>query len=210
MSSTHGPTPPHDFDAFARWALGAVVVNTHRGLYAEWLVANALGGTPFREEWAACDVLTPDLLTVEVKCTGMVQAWEPSPGRKRSSPQFDITAKKRWLGHGNAYTDKPAIVAATYVFALHTCTDKTAYNVGIPEQWQFYVTSGRAVDNWPQKTSITLSVLDKTPGVAKCSLDALADTARSVADAPDAASQINWAAHLLLPQHAPVTDNTAR
>ena len=173
-------------------------------------MANALGGTAFREEWAACDVLTADLLAVEVKCTGRVQAWDPSPGRGRSSPQFDITAKKRWLGRGNAYTDVPAIVAATYVFAVHTCTDPAAYNLGVPEQWRFYLTSGRAVENWPQQTSITLSVLCATSGVIECGLDELADVARSVADAPDAARQIDWAAHRLLPEHAPVIDNTAR
>nr|CTQ99191.1 hypothetical protein [Kibdelosporangium sp. MJ126-NF4] len=150
-------------------------------------------------------MLTPDLLTIEVKASGIVQAWEPSPGRERSRQEFDIAAKKRWLGHGNAYTDKAAIVAATYVFAVHTCTNEQAYkyNVGVSEQWRFYVTSGRAVESWPQKTRVRLSVLCKTAGVTECGLEELADVARSVADPPDDAKQIDWAAYLRLAQDTP-------
>jgi len=47
-----------DIDRFRRWALGNLVDNRNRGLFAEWLVGEALGvideATP-RREWDAYD-----------------------------------------------------------------------------------------------------------------------------------------------------------
>lgn len=62
---------------FWAWALSDLRDNTVRPMLAEFLVAQALGAAHRpRIEWDAYDVVTPDGITVEVKSSAYVQAWE--------------------------------------------------------------------------------------------------------------------------------------
>ena len=82
---------------FWSWGYSNLTSNTQRGMYAEYLVSIALNAvTPIRTDWAdwgPYDVLTPEGIKVEVKCSAYLQAWkqtklsgEKSAGRaKRSS-----------------------------------------------------------------------------------------------------------------------------
>ena len=48
-----------DMGRFQDWALGNLVGNTNRGIFAEWLVGQALGAIgedETREEWDECDL----------------------------------------------------------------------------------------------------------------------------------------------------------
>ncbi|WP_216209985.1 hypothetical protein [Amycolatopsis aidingensis] len=195
---TNGVTPPADLTEFARWAFGAVTVNTHRGWYAEWLVRNALGDSAERRgEWAPVDLITPDV-KVEVKCTGSMQDWLPgldTHGRPKppSPPDFSGLVARRWTGYGNVYTE-PMVLADAYVFAVHTCTDRVSYDVGDSRQWSFYVASGATVQRWRQK-SIRLTVL-KQRGVPEFSLAELPWAVRSHAETPEGADAFDWSPFL--------------
>ena len=78
-----------DIEDFRRWALGALAENRNRGIFAEWLVGQALGAIDHdaaREEWMPWD-LEYQQNKIEVKASG--QAWNPRP-----NPRFDIACRK--------------------------------------------------------------------------------------------------------------------
>ena len=51
-------------------------MNNVRGYLAEFLVAQAVGSKAARVEWDDYDVLAPDGTRIEVKSSGLLQAWE--------------------------------------------------------------------------------------------------------------------------------------
>lgn len=62
---------------FQRWALGDLVDNANRGVFAEWLVGQALDAIDAgeaRREWTAFDLRYGEI-KVEVKTTGLSQTW---------------------------------------------------------------------------------------------------------------------------------------
>ncbi|MDE2940070.1 MAG: hypothetical protein OXR67_14330 [Chloroflexota bacterium] len=80
---------------FQDWALGNLTENRNRGLFAEWLVGEALGvikDGDARVEWDGFDLRYGDV-NVEVKTSGLSQSWNPN---SRSTPRFDI-APRKWL-----------------------------------------------------------------------------------------------------------------
>ena len=92
-----------DLEAFRRWAIGNLLENRTRGLYAEWIVGRALGvvdpNQP-RREWDASDLTYRDLL-IEVKASGRGQAW---PQDKPSTIRFGISPSKRpWFADSNTW-----------------------------------------------------------------------------------------------------------
>ena len=63
---------------FYRWAAGNLLENLNRGLFAEWLVHEALGITQeFRDAWAEHDALYEDI-KIEIKAAAYEQAWKQS------------------------------------------------------------------------------------------------------------------------------------
>ena len=62
-----------DFAGFSRWATGNLVDNRNRGIFAEWLVGQALRvieAGDVRTEWDAVDLRFGDL-RLEVKASGL-------------------------------------------------------------------------------------------------------------------------------------------
>ena len=124
-----------DIESFRRWALGALAENRNRGIFAEWLVGQALGAIDHdaaREERMRWD-LEYRQNKIEVKASG--QAWNPRP-----NPRFDIACRKLSSDQATGediYLDPPKRVADVYVFCLHTPVLATDDNVADPAVWEF-------------------------------------------------------------------------
>ena len=64
---------------FWRWACSDLRDNTTRGMFAEFLVAKAVGDQrPLRIGWDNFDVVAPDRTTIEVKCSGVLAKLGPT------------------------------------------------------------------------------------------------------------------------------------
>lgn len=127
---------------FWRFAMGDLRSNTTRGLLAEFLVQQAVGGTGVREEWAGHDVMAPDGTRIEVKSSARLQAW---PQRQTSPPTFRGLRSRTWTeGRGRATTATHH--ADVYVFCLHVETDLAAFDPLDLEQWRFAVLGRRRVE----------------------------------------------------------------
>ena len=155
---------PLDIGRFQNWALGNLVWNTNRGIFAEWLVGRALeviGEDEARDEWGECDLYYRGI-KIEVKTSGRGQAWKQD---RPSTPKFGIRLRKQiWDKRTNTWTDHvpPARVAEIYVFCLHKPTSATTDNVRDPALWKFWVVSKRTLDDelGSQKT-VGLSTLNR-------------------------------------------------
>ena len=133
-------------ETFRMWALGNLVENRNRGLFAEWLVGSALGvAGKERFEWDEADLRYQDRL-IEVKASGRGQAW---PQDKPSTPTFDIRQRTRsWNAQTDAVEefDPPRRVADLYVFCLHQSYPATNDNVADPKEWAFWIVSTDTID----------------------------------------------------------------
>lgn len=153
-----------DIGRFQNWALGKLAWNTNRGIFAEWLVGQALeviGEDDARDEWGECDLYYRGI-KIEVKTSGRGQAWKQDGP---STPQFGIRPlKQTWDKRTNEWTDhKPAVrVADVYVFCLHDRFPATNDNIRDPGSWKFWVVSTFTLNDelGPQK-SVRLSTLDR-------------------------------------------------
>jgi len=138
-----------DIDRFRRWALGNLVWNTNRGIFAEWLVGQALGAIgedEARDEWGECDLYYRGV-KIEVKTSGRGQAWKQD---RPSTPEFGVRPLKRtWDKRTNEWTDHVprARVAGVYVFCLHEPFPATDDNVRDLASWKFWVGSKQALDD---------------------------------------------------------------
>ena len=142
--------PEHrlNVEDFRRWALGNLVDNRNRGLFAEWLVGMALGvidEAAQRQEWDAYDLLYRDK-RIEVKAAGRSQSWNPD----RSAPvRFGIEPKKTsWSAANDTVThhDQPRRFADIYVFCLHVEVPAKDANVADPSCWQFWAVPTEVLD----------------------------------------------------------------
>ena len=137
-----------DIDRFRRWALGNLVDNRNRGLFAEWLVGEALDvideATP-RREWDAYDLMYRET-RIEIKASGRSQSWSQE---RPSTIRFGIeqrssswtAASDEWIPH-----DQPTRFADVYVFCLHQPVPATNENVVDPAHWTFWVVSTEVLD----------------------------------------------------------------
>ena len=135
-------------EAFRVWATGNLVENRNRGIFAEWLVGQALGvvdpSVP-RKEWDVADLRYQERL-IEVKSSGRGQAWLQD---KPSTLRFDISLQRQpWDAETNTWLDleEPRRTAATYVFCAHGPYPATNNNVADPSSWQFWVISTKTLD----------------------------------------------------------------
>jgi len=145
---------------FWAWCLSDLRGNTVRPMLAEFLVAQALGASHRpRIEWDAYDVVTPEGITVEVKSSAYVQAWEQA---RPSTITFGGLNGRTWdaaLGHADAATYN----AAVYVFALATARGHASYDPLDVAQWRFWVLPRASVEATGQK-SLALSRVERLAG----------------------------------------------
>lgn len=110
---------PAGFDVldFWRWSASDLVMNTTRGILAEYVVARALGVPTdrAREGWSAFDLLTTDGLRIEVKSAAYVQSWAQD---RFSTIQFLVPKRLGWDPDTNVMETEARRHADVYVLAL--------------------------------------------------------------------------------------------
>jgi hypothetical protein len=149
---------------FERWATGNLVDNRNRGIFAEWLVGQALGvigDDDVRTEWDAIDLRFGDL-TIEVKASGLSQTWNLLVP---STPRFSIRRQKQaWFADTDDWIvyDPPRRTADTYVFCLHQPVPATNENVADPDSWSFWVVATSTIDDeLNDQSSVGASTLNR-------------------------------------------------
>ena len=150
---------------FWSWGYSNLTSNTQRGTYAEYLVSIALNAvTPIRTDWAdwgPYDVLTPEGIKVEVKCSAYLQAWKQT---KLSKIIYGIAQTHKFDFDVDVFTYDSEFVrhADVYVFCLETCKNPDELNERNLSQWEFYVVSTTQINKelGSQKT-VSLSTLIK-------------------------------------------------
>jgi len=121
---------------FWAWAYSDMLSNVNRGVFAEFLVATALGVTEQpRIEWNAYDLLYKGK-PIEVKTSAYRQSW---PQSRPSRISFDVAAKRSWYAGTNTYSETLGRPAECYVFCLFAEPDLNKANVLDLTQWRFYV-----------------------------------------------------------------------
>ena len=149
-SNTYTEEHGLNVEEFQRWALGDLVDNRNRGIFAEWLVGQALGvisECDVRHEWDAYDLLYRKIIRVEVKASGRSQTWNLN---EPSKPNFNIAPRWRhWVAETDVWIvhDQPVRFADVYVFCLHEPVPATNENVRDPASWKFWVIPKWTLDN---------------------------------------------------------------
>jgi hypothetical protein len=145
---------------FWSWAYSIVLTNTIRAVYAEFLVASALGLTAEpRQDWTSVDFLYREK-RIEVKAAGYLQAW--SPVEKPSRITFSIAKRIPWDPDTNINGPKPIFSADCFVFCLYTETDRSRADFSVLDtaSWRFYVLSTADIEQrFPSQKSLRLATL---------------------------------------------------
>ena len=122
---------------FWRWSSSDLLSNTARGIFAEFVVAAALG-IPFeeiRDEWAPYDLETPEGIKVEVKSAAFIQSWHQTAASKIS---FVAPKKRSWNPETNKLETEIRRHADVYVFALLFEQQSVPDPLNL-DHWEFYV-----------------------------------------------------------------------
>lgn len=151
---------PLGFDllSFWQWSASDVVSNATRGVLAEYLVAHAIGAAGgVRDEWAACDLLDPRDMPIEVKSAAYIQSWHQE---RFSTITFNCSKTLAWDPETNRQDTVKCRQAKVYVFALLAHKDQATLNPLDVSQWEFYVVPTVVLDRRERSQhSITLKSL---------------------------------------------------
>lgn len=142
----HGPGAPTGVIAdFWRWAFSDLLVNTTRGVFAEWMVARLLDIplAPDRVEWDAYDLVTPEGVKIEVKCGSYRQRWHTH--HPSSKIIFSGLRARTWSAETGLFADERSYNSDFYVFCVQTETDASRWDAFDLSQWRFYVLRRDAV-----------------------------------------------------------------
>ncbi|AQT67033.1 hypothetical protein STSP2_00172 [Anaerohalosphaera lusitana] len=144
--------------SFWRWAYSDILSNANWGVFAEYLVASALGAVDHaRIEWDAFDIAYGGT-KIEVKSSAYLQSW---PQKRPSAIRFDIGKKLSWTADTNEYSPRPHRPADIYVFCLLAEKDRSRVNVLDTTQWQFYVLPREVLDaELGEAKTLSLKVLE--------------------------------------------------
>ena len=156
----HGPegSLPFQLIDYWRWSGSMLADNTIRGMFAEFLVAAALGlhAKP-RREWDECDVRTKSGTKIEVKSSAYYQTWKQT---KPSTIDFRIAPGRSWNAETGEYREGSKRWADLYVFCVFTgrnsreCLDVS--------KWDFYVIPTGILDREvPRQKTIGLNSLKR-------------------------------------------------
>lgn len=163
-----GGEPFHDggretgFDLldFWRWSASDLVINTARGLLAEYIVAHALdiSTSGVRDAWAAYDLTTNQGIKIEVKSGSYLQTWyQKGP----SAITFRVKKATAWNPDTNQFEGDQKRHADAYVFAVLAHRDKGTLDPMDLTQWEFYVLPTRVLDALGGQKSISLGHLQR-------------------------------------------------
>ena len=147
---------------FWAWAYSNLTNNTLRGTYAEFLVRNALGADILvSTDWGPYDILTPEGIRIEVKCSAYLQAWKQA---NLSKIIFGIpqTHKSDFEADAFDYNAELLRQSDVYVFCVETCQIRDELNERDLSQWDFYVIpTARINDKLGSQKRVSLSILQK-------------------------------------------------
>lgn len=156
-----------------RWAHSCIMENTERGAFAEYLVANAVGGLgEGRVNWSKYDLVSEEGITIEVKTSAYIQVWGQD---KLSTINFGIKKTKGYIPEINEYEEEEKRQAQVYVFCHHTEKEQEKANPLDTRQWIFYVLSAKKInesERYSEAESISLNPLLKL-GAIKCTYESL-------------------------------------
>jgi hypothetical protein len=144
---------------FWKWGFSDILMNSLRGIFAEFLVGAALDSlNQARIEWDAFDLQYKDK-KVEVKSAAYIQAWYNG---KLSKISFNIGLKKEYDYKTNTYCPDAARNADIYVFCLLKEKNPESINPLDTSQWEFYVVLTDELNNhFPNQKTVTLSSLKR-------------------------------------------------
>lgn len=141
--------PPYDGAEFGRWVVGSVTSTRHRSWYAEWLVLQAVGGDTDMVR-PGDDLVTRTGVRVRVRFGALVPDWSTKRRVTVGTVEFRGLVDRRWAVRDGRCQEVSTSTADVVVFAVHTCTEDSYYDVGDPSQWVFHVVSGDTVKGWGQ------------------------------------------------------------
>ncbi len=161
----HGAVPlDADVLSFWQWGASDLVVNTLRGVLAEYIVALALGVADegIRDAWAPYDLQSPEGITVEVKSSAYIQSWHQ---KRHSRIEFEYPKTKAWDPQTGDYQEQARRQAQVYVFALLAHQEQATVDPLDLDQWEFYVVPTAVLDaRQRSQHSITLPSLKALHG----------------------------------------------
>lgn len=129
---------------FWQWAYSNLMDNAERGIFAEWLVAKALGAADdTRTEWDKYDIQTRSGVCVEVKSSGYIQSWEQ---KKLSEIVFNVPQTIGWDREKNTYGQERKRQADVYIFCVHKHKEQETADPLNLNQWDFYVLDTKTLD----------------------------------------------------------------
>ena len=137
---------------FWQWAFSDLCDDDIKGFFAEWLVHRLLGVESTRRvSWANSDVVTSNLVTIEVKATSYWQSWKviDQYGQAHVEQKYKVPADDSKIRFGSLTArDSTSTVdmstsrllkSQLYVFAFQHERDITRWNAMDLSQWEFYV-----------------------------------------------------------------------
>lgn len=164
---------------FWQWSSSDLLSNSLRGIFAEYLVAWALGITgETRIEWDAADLNFRDV-KIEVKSAAYLQTWKQE---KLSTINFSIRPTTAWDEQTGKFDSELKRQADLYVFCLLAHTDKSTVNPLDTSQWRFFVLLSTAINEQlkDQKTIGLAKLMSLNP--TECTYDDLHEAIVSLVD----------------------------
>ncbi|MEI7607773.1 MAG: hypothetical protein WCJ64_10355 [Rhodospirillaceae bacterium] len=155
----HGPgAPGGTIVDFWRWAFTDILVNTTRGVFAEWLVAQLLEipMSSDRVEWDTCDLITPEGVRIEVKSGAYRQKWHTN--HPVSKIIFSGLRARVWSADTGLYSAEQSFNADIYAFCVQIQTDMQKWDAFDLNQWRFYALRKADIERLNQN-SIGLATL---------------------------------------------------
>lgn len=175
LSGNEGPTTLD----FWQWSSSDLLSNSLRGIFAEYLVAWALGITgETRIEWDAADLKFRNA-KIEVKSAAYLQTWKQE---KLSTINFSIRQTTAWDEQSGKFDSELKRQADLYVFCLLAHTDKSTVNPLDTNQWRFFVLPSAAINDQlkDQKTIGLAKLMSLNP--TECTYDDLQESIVSLVD----------------------------
>jgi len=163
---------------FWKWSSSDLVSNATRGIFAEFLVASALGlNKGVRNEWDSYDLKTEKGIKIEVKSAAYIQSWYQ---QKFSNITFNIRPTSAWDYKTNRFAKEKKRQADIYVFCLLHHKDNETINPMDLSQWMFYIVSTKKLDkDCPNMKTISLSRLKKLNPIV-CSFHELKEAIENI------------------------------
>lgn len=144
---------------FWNWGFSDLLSNSLRGIFAEFLVGNALDclNQP-RIEWDAFDLIYRGK-KIEVKSAAYVHSWHTDTFSKIG---FNIGAKREYSYTTRKYSTEINRHADVYVFCLLKEKDLETLDPLNVSHWEFYIVMTKILDErFPSQKTISLSALSK-------------------------------------------------